>query len=119
MTDEEPLPELAPGRHGILEDAGVAFDPASQHLDLSKEEKRRTTALLMAINAYSGLIIKDADYLREVSTQARTNPELTIRPATIDAIVDAAMKFDRFIAGEATPAADEGHVSSEVVTEGG
>lgn len=85
--------------HAVLEEAGVAFDPGSQHMDLSKEEKRRTTSMLLAIQAYQGLIIKDAEMLREVSNQARTNEGLKIQPATIDAIVEAALKFDSFISG--------------------
>ena len=87
------------GDLGVLEDAGVAFDPQTQHLDLSKEEKRRTTALMMAIQAYRELIIKDAAYLREASDLARRNEGPKIQPATIDAMIVAAMKFDRFIAG--------------------
>lgn len=93
---------------GLVEDAGIAFDPANQHLDLTKAEKRRTTALMMAINAYQHLIIKDAEYLREVYRQReRENPDWDprkhgplISPATINEIVDAAMDFDDFIAGK-------------------
>ena len=36
----------------VVEEAGVAFVHTSQHLDLSKDEKRRTTALMMSIQAY-------------------------------------------------------------------
>ena len=94
--------EKSDSPHAVLEEAGVAFDPSIQHLDLSTEEKRRTTALLMAIQAYQNLIIKDADYLREASEQARRNDGPAIKPATIDAMVEAAFKFDSFIAdGEA------------------
>lgn len=82
-----------------LEDAGIAFDPATQHLDLSKEEKRRTTALMLAIQGYKELIIKDAAYLREANDIARRNEGPKIQPATIDAMVHAACKFDYFIAG--------------------
>lgn len=46
--------------HAVLEESGMAYDPTTQYVDLSKEEKRRTTALLMAIQAYNNLIIKDA-----------------------------------------------------------
>ena len=99
MTDEE---AKAASPHAVLEDAGVAFDPSVQHLDLSKEEKRRTTALMMAIQAYQHLIIKDADYLREAVNQARANNGPAIRPATMDAMVVAAIKFDAFIAGQMT-----------------
>ncbi len=84
----------------ILEDAGVAFDPTTQHLDLSKEEKRRTTALMLAINAYRELIIKEAAYLKEAADLARREEGPKLQPATIDAIVEAAIKFDLFITGQ-------------------
>lgn len=89
----------------VVEEAGVAFDPMSQYLDLSKEEKRRTTALMLAINAYRELIIKEAAYLKEASDLARRGEGPALKPATIDAMVDAAIKFDNFIAsGERTDA---------------
>lgn len=81
-----------------MEEAGVAFDPTTMHLQLTKEEKRRTTALMLAIQAYDKLIIKDADYLREAHSQARSNGSV-IRPATMDAMVVAALQFDAFISG--------------------
>jgi hypothetical protein len=81
-----------------LEEGGVAFDPTRMHLDLTKDEKRRTTALLLAIQAYQNLIIKDAEYLREAHAQARTNG-IVIQPATMDAMVTAAIQFDAFISG--------------------
>lgn len=99
VTDEE---ARASSPHAILEESGTAFDPSTQHLDLSKDEKRRTTALMMAINAYQHLIIKDADYLREAHNQARANNGPAIRPATMDAMVLAAIQFDMFIAGKIT-----------------
>ena len=87
---------------GILEDAEIAFDPTRMHLDLSKAEKRRTTALMMAIQAYNNIIIKDAEYLREAHSLARSNGT-TIRPATMDAMVEAAIQFDAFISGQKIP----------------
>jgi len=91
--------EKAQSPHAILEDAGVAFDPSTQYLDLTKEEKRRTTALLLAIQAYQHLIIPTADYLKEVADLARRGDGPKIQPATIDAMVEAAVKFDLFVAG--------------------
>lgn len=88
--------------HAVLEETGTAFDPSVQHLDLTKEEKRRTTALMMAIQAYANLIIKDADMLREVSSQSRNNDGLKIQPATMHAMVQAAIQFDKFISGAMT-----------------
>lgn len=83
-----------------IEEAGVAFDPTSQHMDLSKEEKRRTTALLLAIQAYDHLIIKDAEMYRKMKAEERRGDRpITIHPATIDGILEAAIKFDLMIAG--------------------
>jgi len=84
----------------VLEESGTAFDPTSQHLDLTKEEKRRTTALMMAIQAYKELIIKEAAYLKEMADLARRDEAPKLQPATIDAMVVAAIKFDNFIAGQ-------------------
>ena len=88
-----------PADMAVLEEAGVAFDPTTQHLDLTKDEKRRTTALMMAIQAYSNLIIKDALYLEKAADLARRNEGPVIRPATMNAMVEAAIQFDFFIAG--------------------
>ena len=104
--------------HAVLEETGTAFDPSTQHVDLSKEEKRRTTALLMAIQAYNNLIIKDADYyiavMREQGRTGENGP--IIRPATMDAMVEAALQFDAFISGkfEVTDVVDD-----EKIEEGG
>lgn len=84
----------------VLEDAGVAYDPGHTPMDLTKEEKRRTTALMMAIQAYQHLIIKDAEMYRAVSDEARNREGPEIKPATMDAIVVAAMQFDLFISGK-------------------
>lgn len=85
----------------VLEEAGVAFDPGSQHLDLTTGEKRRVTALMLAINAYNNLIIKDAAMYVEIRRDVeRHEAGAQIKPATIDAMVEAAFKFDLFIAGE-------------------
>ncbi len=88
--------------HSVLEEAGVGFDPTTQHVDLSKEEKRRTTALLMAIQAYNNLIIKDAEMYIAVSREKGRDEDggPIIRPATMDAMVEAAIQFDDFISGK-------------------
>lgn len=101
--------------HKVLEDADVAFDPGTQYVDLSKDEKRRTTALMMAIQAYQNLIIKDADYLREASNLARTNQGPQIAPATMDAMVEAAVQFDYFIATGG--AITTGEVRAQIATD--
>lgn len=104
MTDEADIEVIdqrtgKPADLSVLEDTGVAFDPSTAHLELTKEEKRRTTALMLAVQAYKELIIKDADYLREVADQNRRNDGPAIKPATIDGMVEAAWKFDLFISG--------------------
>lgn len=83
----------------VLEETGIAYDPRNQHLDLSKEEKRRTTALMLAIQAYEHLIIPTAEYLREVINHER-NGGPVIEPATMNAMVQAAVDFDDFISGD-------------------
>ena len=59
QDDPANLPNLTP-HLDTFEDADMGYNPGRQHLDLSKDEKIRTTALMMAINAYQNLIIKDA-----------------------------------------------------------
>ena len=87
----------AEGDAGVIEEAGIGFDPSRQHLELSVQEKRRTTALLLAIQAYRELIIKDAAYLREATMIAK-DAGREIKPARIDEMIDAALRFDFFIA---------------------
>jgi len=109
MSDEQ-VPELnIEARHeltgepvdlSVLEETDTAYDPTRMHLDLTKAEKRRTTALMMAIQAYQHLIIKDAEYLRTVADLARRDEGPKIKPATMDAMVEAAIKFDMFIDGK-------------------
>jgi len=84
----------------ILEEADVAYDPTKVTIDLTKEEKRRTTALMLAIQAYNNNIIKDADYLIAAYREADRGTGPTIRPATMNAMVEAAINFDLFISGE-------------------
>lgn len=105
MSNEIPEGQFIDARTGekadlsSLEDAGVGFDPATQHLDLSKDEKLRTTALMLAIQGYKELIIKDAEYLRAVSDLARRDEGPKLQGATMDAMVHAAIKFEAFLLG--------------------
>lgn len=84
----------------VLEETHTAFDPTVQYLDLTKEEKRRTTALLMAIQAYNNLIIKDAEMYLAVSRDQGRVEGSVIKPATMHAMVEAALQFDDFISGK-------------------
>jgi len=78
------------GDMSVLEDNDIAFDPTKATLDLTKAEKRRTTALMMAIQAYQHLIIKDAEILKAVSDESRRGGP-TIQPATMEGMVRAAI----------------------------
>ncbi len=91
----------------ILDETGVAYDPAKMTVDLTKAEKRRTTALMLAINAYANFIIKDAEMYRAISADAGRGSIPAIKPATMDAIIDAALRFDAFIAGKFELAEEE------------
>ena len=76
----------------ILEETDTAFDPRRMQLDLTKDEKRRTTALMLAIQAYTELIVKDtAMYTAMVTTGKQ------MKEASVNAIVLAAVDFDAFI----------------------
>ena len=100
MSKSKPGQQLkAESPHAVLEQTGTAFDPSVQYLDLSKEEKRRTTALLMAIQAYDNLIIKDAEMYIAISREQGKNEAPRISPGTIEGVVDAAIIFDEFISG--------------------
>ena len=83
----------------MLDQQNIAYDPTQMTVDLTKAEKRRTTALLLAIQAYNHLIIKDAEYLKEMHNEARRGGSV-IQPATMNAMVDAALQFDAFISGK-------------------
>lgn len=116
---EKPLPEIEvvdkrtgePADLSVLEETGVGFDPSKQHLDLDKDEKRRMTALMLGIQAYRELIIKEAAYLTTAADLARRNEGPSLKPATIDGMIEAAWKFDLFIAGQITKASEDGGIT--------
>jgi hypothetical protein len=83
-----------------LQGSGMGYDPAIQSLDLTKNEKRRVTALLLAIQAHDKMIVKDADLYRELSSDRQRRNESPLTPASIEAIIDAAVLFDAFIEGQ-------------------
>ena len=103
----------------ILEEEGIAFDPTQMHLDLSKAEKRRTTALMMAIQAYNNIIIKDAEYYMAVSRDSRSGDGPRIQPATMSAMVEAAIQFDAFISGRLGGIASEEPIRDKAEVEQG
>lgn len=114
MSEDEMPKIVAENDISIVEEASVAFDPTTQHMDLTKNEKRRTTALMLAIQAYKNLLIPDAAYLKEASDLARRGEGPKIKAGTIDGVVIAAIKFDRFIGGDtAFPAVSESDPEKE------
>lgn len=72
----------------------VAYDPTRATLDLTKEEKRRTTALMLAIQGYQHLIVKDPQMYTAMVAGGKQ-----LHPATIHGMVEAAVQFDLFISG--------------------
>lgn len=92
--------EGKPADVSVLDEADIAYDPAKMTMDLTRAQKRRVTALMLAIQAYDHLIIKDAEMYNAISRDADRKGGPVIQPATMDAMVMAAINFDRFIAGE-------------------
>jgi hypothetical protein len=104
--DVNDIPEMVPidsttGERAdlsVLEDNDVAFDPTTQHLDLTKNEKRRTTALMLAIQAYRELIVREAAMYTAMVAGGKQ-----LHPASVDGMVRAAVQFDAFISGQLDP----------------
>lgn len=74
-----------------------AFDAAAEPLDMSKGEKMRTTALMLAIKYYTDTICKDADMYNAIVMRNGT-----MRPATSLGVINAALQFENFLLGKAT-----------------
>lgn|SRR3990167_6438504 len=72
----------------------LMYDPGEQHLDLTKAEKLRTTALLMAINYVRETICNDAEMYRALR---QDNKELV--PATVPWILRCSVDFENFLLG--------------------
>lgn len=70
------------------------FDPGEQHLDLTKAEKLRTTALLMAINYVRETICNDAELYRAMRQDGKT-----FTAATVPMIVQCSVEFEDFLLG--------------------
>lgn len=84
---------LIPGHEGAELDA-VMFDPGEQHLDLTKAEKLRTTALLMAINYVRETICNDAEMYRALRQDGK---ELV--PASVPWVLQCSIDFELFLLG--------------------
>lgn len=76
---------------------GLVPEVADMELDLTKDEKLRTTALIMAIRYHVETIVKDGVLYQAM----RMDPETHLKPTTSMAVVDIARQFARFLSGEA------------------
>lgn len=91
-------------------DHPVAAVPAiaDMHLDLTKDEKLRSAALLMGIKYYTDTIIKDARYLevmiareKEMSfSNAENKADWQLRPANVEGVIRCASWFEAFLLGK-------------------
>lgn len=70
------------------------YDPGEQHLDLTKAEKLRTTALLMAINYVRETICSDAELYRAMRQDGKQ-----FIAASVPWIVGCSVDFEDFLLG--------------------
>lgn len=92
----------------MAEDFDQVLDVRDMKLDLTKDEKLRTAALMMAIRYHTETIIKDAAYLqlmmqREKEAKFSNDPDMEmihLRPSTVTAVVHIAREFENFLLGK-------------------
>ncbi len=72
----------------------MAYDPGEQCLDLTKGEKVRTTALLMAINYVRETICQDAEMYRAIRQDGKD-----LIPASVPHIINCSINFENFLLG--------------------
>lgn len=90
--DPREVGNLLPGdREGL---GAVMFDPGEQHLDLTKSEKLRTTALLMAINYIRETICNDAELYRAMRQDGKN-----FVAASLPYILTCSVEFEDFLLG--------------------
>lgn len=108
MTDRDPI-ERYENEKALL---GVVPDIADAHLDLTKDQKLRMAALMLAIRYHVDTIIKDARYLelmlqKEKEAKFSNDPDAAIwhlNPSTTERVVQIAQSFESFLRG---PSIDE------------
>jgi len=92
----------------MADDFDQILDVRDMKLDLTKDEKLRTAALMMAIRYHTETIIKDAAYLqlmmqREKEAKFSNDPDIEmihLRPSTVTAVVHIAREFELFLTGQ-------------------
>src|SRR3990167_1422772 len=89
------------------ETLGEIGDVSNMKLDLDREQKLRTVALMMGIRYYTDTIIKDPEYLKtmiahEENMKFSNDPEKEIwhlRPANVNSVIHCAAEFEQFLMG--------------------
>jgi hypothetical protein len=89
----------------------MAYDPEAEPLDLTHEEKLRTTALMMAIRYHVDTIIKDANMYQTMVAQGKH-----LTPSTVGLVIHIAREFEGFLRGNDPPREDEDPSESEQST---
>lgn len=95
MNDDLPTPNMADAMGGV---PGVS----DMKLDLTKEEKTRTLALMLALKYHSDTICRDADMMRELRSQG-----VTLTPSQAHKVVAQACVFEMFLRGDMDGAAEQ------------
>lgn len=77
----------------------IAFNPMDAPLDLTKNEKLRTTALMLAIQYVTETICKDAEMYRALKQDGQH-----LATANVPHVVTCAINFEAFLLGRVTVA---------------
>jgi hypothetical protein len=87
---------------------GVLPEVGDMKLDLTKEEKLRTAALMLGIRYHVDTIIKDPRYLElmiQREKEAKYSPgdgspdDWHLRPSTVIAVIHCAQEFEQYLLG--------------------
>lgn len=70
-------------------------DIENMKLDLSKEEKLRTIALMLGIRYHVETICKDAEAMRELASR-----NVHLSPTTAEKVIGVACQFEKYLCGE-------------------
>jgi hypothetical protein len=110
MPSEDDKQVSLPERDEMKDIIGDVADIRDLKLDLDKDEKLRTVALMLGIRFYGDTIIKDAAYLDrmiryEEDRERRNDPDIPpfhLRPASVAGVVTAAHEFEQFLRGSSS-----------------
>ena len=96
MTDDKTISDLAEDERRNVDrlEIPATIDDAIGDLDLTKDEKLRVCALLLAIQYHLKTIIADADYLKVMIKN-----DMHLEPTTADKVVRQAQAFEAYLRG--------------------